>query len=106
MQIDGELEGDIHCQSSVIISSSGQVKGEIHAEKVIINGVFTGVIFASTIEILPQGKAQGVVHTDNLCIERGGSFLGETHSAQSPQQSLLLSEPPAASLQVTLNETN
>lgn len=102
MQIDGELDGEIDCCSTVIISSSGKVNGELRAEKVIINGLFEGIIYANTIEILAQGKAQGVVHTDNLCIERGGSFLGETHSAQSQQQSLLLNEQQTTPLQVAL----
>ncbi|GGW65181.1 bactofilin family protein [Alishewanella tabrizica] len=107
MQIDGEYDGDIDCRSTVIISSSGKVTGEIRADKIMINGQFEGNIFANTVEILAQGKAQGVLHTDNLCIERGGSFLGETHLAQSQQQSLLLNEQSTAtSLNVGFSSAN
>lgn len=102
IQVDGKLDGEIDCCSTVIISSSGKVNGELRADKVIINGLFEGLIYANTIEILAQGKAQGVVHTDNLCIERGGSFLGETHAAQSQRQSLLLNEQQTTPLQVAL----
>lgn len=104
MQIDGTLDGEVYCQSTVIISSTGQVTGQIHADKIIINGVFEGQISANIIEILPQGKAQGVVYTDNLCIERGGVFFGETHAAQSSQHNLLLVEQTTEPLKVTLNE--
>lgn len=104
MQIDGALDGEVHCQSTVIISSTGQVTGQINADKVIINGLFEGQISANIIEILPQGKAQGVVYTDNLCIERGGTFLGETNAAQSSQHNLLLVEQTTAPLKVTLSE--
>lgn len=103
LQIDGELEGDIACQSTVIISSSGQVKGDINADKVIINGLFEGRIIAKTIEVLTSGKAQGVIQTDNLCIERGGCFVGETLPAPAQQQNLLLSDENAtASLKSAL----
>ncbi|GHG65255.1 hypothetical protein GCM10010919_12460 [Alishewanella longhuensis] len=97
LQIDGELEGDVECNSTVIISSSGQMKGEISADKVIINGQFEGKITANNIEVLAAGKAHGVMQTDHLCIERGGSFVGETLPAPSQQQNLLLTEeqPPA-----------
>lgn len=62
----------------MIISASGRVKGEITADKVVINGLFEGDCYANTVEILPNGKAHGSIHSDDLCIERGGSFLGKT----------------------------
>lgn len=68
------------------------MKGEISANKVIINGQFQGKIVAQSIEVLAAGKALGVMQTDNLCIERGGSFVGETLPALSQQHSLLLSD--------------
>lgn len=78
IQIDGYVEGKIACDRSVIISVSGRIKGEVTADKVIINGLFDGELYANSVEILPQGKAHGVIHSDDLSIERGGSFLGNT----------------------------
>ena len=68
------------------------MKGEISANKVIINGLFEGKITAQHIEILTSGKAQGTIQTDNLCIERGGCFVGETLPGTTQQHSLLLTE--------------
>lgn len=78
MQIDGYVEGKIISEKTLIISASGRVKGEIIAEKVIINGLFDGECYANAVEILQQGKAHGTIHCDDLSIERGGSFLGNT----------------------------
>ena len=78
MQIDGYVEGKIISDKTLIISISGRVKGEITADKVIINGLFDGECYANSVEILPEGKAHGVIHCDDLSIERGGSFLGKT----------------------------
>jgi cytoskeletal protein CcmA (bactofilin family) len=77
MQVDGYVEGKISSEKTLIISAVGRIKGEVTADKVIINGLFDGQIFANTVEILPQGKVQGTIHTKDLCIERGGSFIGE-----------------------------
>lgn len=44
----------------------------------VINGLFEGNCYANTVDILSNGKAHGSMHTDDLCIERGGSFLGHT----------------------------
>lgn len=78
MQVDGYVEGKVSSDKTVIISANGRFKGEITADKVIINGLFDGECYANTVEILPQGKAQGTIHSDDLSIERGGSFIGKT----------------------------
>ena len=78
IQVDGYVEGKIVCDRSLIISASGRIKGEVTADKIIINGLFDGECFANSVEILPQGKAHGTIHCDDLSIERGGSFLGKT----------------------------
>ena len=78
IQVDGEIEGKVVCDRTLIISASGRIKGDITADKVIINGLFDGECYANCVEVLPQGKAHGVIHCDDLCIERGGSFLGKS----------------------------
>jgi cytoskeletal protein CcmA (bactofilin family) len=85
MQVDGYVEGKIISDKTLVISVSGRVKGEVTADKVIINGLFDGNCYANSVEILPQGKAHGVIHCDDLSIERGGSFLGKTLPTSSEQ---------------------
>ena len=85
MQVDGYVEGVITSEKTLIISAAGRVKAQVTADKVIINGLFDGELFANTVEILPQGKALGIIHSDDLCIERGGSFIGETHRTSQDQ---------------------
>ncbi|WP_333608165.1 bactofilin family protein [Arsukibacterium sp.] len=78
MQVDGLVEGKINSENTLVISASGRVKGEVSAEKVIINGSFDGELYAHSVEILPSGRASGVIHSNDLTIEKGGSFRGET----------------------------
>lgn len=85
MQVDGYVEGVITSEKTLIISAAGRVKAQVTADKVIINGLFDGELFANTVEILPQGKAMGIIHSDDLCIERGGSFIGETQRTSQDQ---------------------
>ncbi|WP_245905423.1 bactofilin family protein [Photobacterium lipolyticum] len=79
MQVDGYVEGKIRTEQTLVISTKGRVKGEIIANHVVINGLHDGTCYANTIEILQEGKASGTIYCDDLSIERGGSFLGETH---------------------------
>ncbi len=92
MQVDGYVEGVITSEKTLIISAAGRVKAQVTADKVIINGLFDGEMFANTVEILPQGKAHGIIHSDDLCIERGGSFIGESQPT-SQEQVVSLAKP-------------
>lgn len=85
MQVDGYVEGKIVSEKTLVISGTGRIKGELTADKVIINGLFEGDCFANSVEILPQGKAHGVIHCDDLSIERGGSFIGKTMPTSTEQ---------------------
>ncbi|KDM91616.1 hypothetical protein EA58_11375 [Photobacterium galatheae] len=81
MQVDGYIEGRIRTEQTLSISATGRVSGEIYANKVVINGLHEGACHAASIEILEKGKAKGVIYTNDICIERGGCFLGQTHPA-------------------------
>ncbi|MDO6705501.1 polymer-forming cytoskeletal protein [Photobacterium sp. 1_MG-2023] len=79
--MDGYVEGRIRTEMTLSISATGRVSGEIYANKVVINGLHEGACHADSIEILEKGKAKGVIYTNDICIERGGCFLGQTHPA-------------------------
>ncbi|MCH8536304.1 MAG: polymer-forming cytoskeletal protein [Alkalimonas sp.] len=85
IHVDGYMEGKINTEKTLIISRSGRVKGEIIADKVVINGLFEGECYANHVEILPHGKAQGIIHSDELSIERGGNFIGESQHTTEEQ---------------------
>ena len=100
MQVDGYVEGKLVSDKTLIISASGRIKGEVTADKVIINGLFDGECYANSVEILPQGKAHGTIHCDDLSIERGGSFLGKTLPTSAEHViALPKEEQPAKSLE-------
>ncbi len=63
----------------VVISHEGCVKGEIYAEKIVVNGVVNGSCYANAVEILEKGKITGSAFSDNLSIDRGGLFFGDIH---------------------------
>ncbi|MEI8632635.1 polymer-forming cytoskeletal protein [Vibrio sp. PP-XX7] len=76
------MEGQIDVVKTLIISESGFVNGEVHADRVIINGQFEGTCYADHIDILSCGRVSGTIYSDNLSIERGGKFNGVTHAAE------------------------
>ncbi len=78
LHIDGEIEGTIHSDNIVTIGTKGTVNGEVNAKSFVINGTFEGSAESTVIEILHKGKVRGKLVYDELTIEKGGSFEGET----------------------------
>ncbi|MDO6499240.1 bactofilin family protein [Photobacterium sanguinicancri] len=85
IQVDGIIEGKLRLEKTLVVSNSGRLKGEIYADKIIVNGLVEGTCYANAIEILDKGKVTGTIYCDDLSIERGGCFLGSTYPAEKEQ---------------------
>ncbi|MEL6117017.1 polymer-forming cytoskeletal protein [Photobacterium sp. SP02] len=94
IQVDGYIEGRIRTEQTLSISATGRVSGEIFASKVVINGLHEGACHADSIEILEKGKAKGVIYTNDICIERGGCFHGQTYPADKEKVVTISKEEP------------
>lgn len=112
LRIEGEAQGEIECQGTLIISPQARVRSAITAHNVIINGDYEGdVDCGGRFEIGSTGRVKGKVKTQVLVVKEGAHWEGSvimTHegprqapaqqpgsaSQQSPRQS---SQPAAAS---------
>lgn len=85
--IDGTVTGNIRTERTATINQSGHVTGDIFATKLIIKGKAEGTFYATYVEILQAGYVQGVIHSDDLSIEQGGRFVGETRPFKQTAES-------------------
>ncbi|OBT17009.1 hypothetical protein A9264_09790 [Vibrio sp. UCD-FRSSP16_10] len=85
MHVDGTVTGQVSVEQALIVSQSGRVIGDVFAGKVIINGYVEGSCHATSVEILENGQVKGTIYTDDLSIERGGKFNGDTRPPQKEQ---------------------
>ncbi|MBW1436193.1 polymer-forming cytoskeletal protein, partial [Campylobacter jejuni] len=72
LHVDGELSGIIHSESIVVIGKNGNLKGELQADKIVVNGCFEGQLEANSLEILAGGVVNGDISTQKISIENGG----------------------------------
>lgn len=47
-------------------------------DKLVVSGHFKGEVEANVIEILPQGRIEGIITSKELVIERAGVLIGES----------------------------
>jgi len=79
LYVDGEFEGIIHSTSTVTVGKNGRIKGDIRAEKIMVQGLIDGSLDCERLEILSSGRVHGKILTSELVIEAKAKFTGESH---------------------------
>ena len=75
--IEGEVEGEIRVDASVIIGNEGMVQGPITAQVVRVGGRVLGNIHAAErIEVVPSGSVEGDMAAPRVVIAEGAFFKG------------------------------
>ena len=78
LYIDGALDGEIHSKKEVNIGKNGQVKGVIHTQRLVVQGLVEGTINADRVEIKAAGHVKGEISSLELVIESRGIFEGNS----------------------------
>ncbi len=77
LRVDGEINGDVESNGTVIIGTGGRVKGNTKAVDLLISGEVIGdVIIENKIEIVANGKLKGDIRTKSLIIDENALFQG------------------------------
>ena len=82
LRIDGDVVGDIRASddkpSILVISELASVKGQIHADHVIINGHVRGPVLAfNLLELQPKARIEGDVSYRALEMHQGATISGQ-----------------------------
>jgi cytoskeletal protein CcmA (bactofilin family) len=83
VQVDGEIQGDIHC-SSLLIGEKSHVRGEIVAEEVVVRGRVVGSIKGLRITLQGPSHVEGDIFHQSLAIEQGAYFEGKSRRSDNP----------------------
>jgi len=84
IRLDGEVQGDISSQGTVIVGENGIVNGQINAGSITIGGKVTGTVRAKE-KIVLEAKAnlKGDIITKLLSVEAGAVFNGNSKMGDS-----------------------
>ena len=82
VRIDGNFQGEIFGQGSLVVGEGALVKADIAVKSVYISGDVQGNIeVKEKLNIHPTGKFLGDVHTPVFIMEEGAFFDGRSHMA-------------------------
>ena len=84
IRVEGNVEGDINSQGTVVIGANGRVNGQINAESITIGGDVNGTIRAKDKLVLDSnGNLKGDIFTKTLLVEAGANFNGNCKMGES-----------------------
>jgi cytoskeletal protein CcmA (bactofilin family) len=83
VQIDGQVDGDVRC-NSLTIGEKAFVQGEIIAEEVIIRGRVQGSIRARKIQLCATCHVEGNILHEAFAVEAGAFFEGNCRHSDNP----------------------
>ncbi len=91
LKVNGNFEGEIKTEETLIIGPTGKVKTNILAREVIMSGALLGNIEASErVRLIENGKMLGNIKTPILQISEGVVYKGNVNitgdSKQDPQK--------------------
>ncbi len=83
VRIDGEFEGEIESEGTLIIGNEAWVKGDVNVGQLVLSGRLEGVLRAkSKVVLYKQANLSGKISTPVLVVEEGAFVRGEINMSQ------------------------
>ena len=97
VQIEGEIQGDIHAHR-IVIGERARIIGALIAEEVVVRGSVQGSIRGNAVTFQSSSRIEGDVFHKSLAIEQGAYFEGKSRRSEDPMslQRTPNVPPPAA----------
>jgi cytoskeletal protein CcmA (bactofilin family) len=86
-RIDGNVDGEIHCQGTLTIGPGAEVKAKITSQAVVIHGKVEGNVSAKEkVELVAPARLIGNIDTPKLIIAEGVVFDGDCSMGVAKQK--------------------
>jgi cytoskeletal protein CcmA (bactofilin family) len=98
VQVEGEIQGDIH-GTHLVVGEEARITGGIVSEEVVVRGTVMGSIRGRRVMLQAESKVEGDIYHQTLAIEQGAYFEGKSRRSDDPmsvQRSANGVPPPAA----------
>ncbi|MCY4045466.1 MAG: polymer-forming cytoskeletal protein [Cellvibrionales bacterium] len=80
LEVEGTILGNVSASDSgdahIRIQESGRVEGDIHVQRVVINGNVTGKVYSETLELAAKAHVEGNVHYSTIEMMKGAQVNG------------------------------
>lgn len=93
VQVEGEIQGDIH-GTNIVIGEKAKITGGIIADEVVVRGHVMGSIRGKRVMLQSTSHVEGDVFHQALSIEQGAFFEGKSRRSEDPTAGVARPEIP------------
>ncbi|MGQ0672066.1 MAG: bactofilin family protein [Hyphomicrobium sp.] len=83
VQIDGEVQGDIH-GTHIVVGERAKITGGIIAEEIVVRGHVMGSVRGKRVLLQNASHVEGDIYHQTLAIEQGAFFEGKSRRSDDP----------------------
>lgn len=83
VQVEGEVQGDIH-GATIVVGEHGRITGGIVSDEVVVRGQVMGSIRGKKVVLKASSHVEGEIHHHSLKIEPGAYFEGKSRRCEDP----------------------
>jgi len=94
VQVDGEVQGDIH-GTYVVIGEKARITGGIIAEEIVVRGHVMGSVRGKRVMLQSSSHVEGDIYHQALAIEQGAFFEGKSRRSEDPMAGVTKPEIPS-----------
>ena len=99
IQIEGEVQGDIHA-GRIVIGERARITGALIADDIVVRGGVQGSIRGNNVTLQANSRVEGDVFHKSLAIEQGAFFEGKSRRSEDPMSVQLHHQRHAAADQL------
>ena len=101
VQVDGEIQGDIH-GTNIVVGEKAKITGAIIADEIVVRGHVMGSIRGKRVMLQSSSHVEGDVFHQALSIEQGAFFEGKSRRSEDPTAGVARPEVPDLSARMGL----
>ena len=83
VQVEGEVQGDIHAQH-IVVGDKARITGGIVAEEIVVRGHVMGSVRGKRVMLQSSSHVEGDIFHQALAIEQGAFFEGKSRRSDDP----------------------
>lgn len=83
IQIEGEIQGDVHA-TNIVVGDTARITGGIVADEVVVRGHVMGSVRGKRVLLQNSSHVEGDVYHQTLAIEQGAFFEGKSRRTEDP----------------------
>jgi cytoskeletal protein CcmA (bactofilin family) len=94
VQVDGEVQGDIH-GTYVVVGEKARITGGVVAEEIVVRGHVMGSVRGRRVMLQSSSHVEGDIYHQALAIEQGAFFEGKSRRSEDPLAGISKPDIPA-----------